>query len=56
LVAFISHTKTFEQTSQRATLRWLKGKTLYTLLGAARGGSHQPSASSSRSNVAGREP
>jgi len=29
----ISHTKTFEQTSQRATLRWLKGKTLYTLLG-----------------------
>jgi apolipoprotein N-acyltransferase len=29
----ISHTKTFEQTSQRATLRWLKGKTLYTLWG-----------------------
>ena len=29
----ISHTKTFEETSQRATLRWLKGKTLYTLWG-----------------------
>jgi apolipoprotein N-acyltransferase len=29
----ISHTKTFEQISQRATLRWLKGKTLYTVLG-----------------------
>jgi apolipoprotein N-acyltransferase len=29
----ISNTKTFEETSQRATLRWLKGKTLYTLLG-----------------------
>jgi apolipoprotein N-acyltransferase len=29
----ISNTKTFEETSQRATLRWLKGKTLYTLWG-----------------------
>ena len=29
----ISHTKTFEEESQRATLRWLKGKTLYTYLG-----------------------
>ncbi|MES1184691.1 MAG: apolipoprotein N-acyltransferase [Myxococcales bacterium] len=29
----ISHTKTFEQVSQRATLRWLKGKTPYTLWG-----------------------
>jgi len=31
----ISHTKTFEQVSQRATLRWLKGKTPYTLWGDA---------------------
>lgn len=29
----ISNTKTFEEASQRATLRWLKGKTLYTHLG-----------------------
>jgi apolipoprotein N-acyltransferase len=29
----ISHTKTFEEASQRATLRWLKGKTPYTLWG-----------------------
>jgi apolipoprotein N-acyltransferase len=29
----IAHTKTFEEESQRATLRWLKGKTLYTYLG-----------------------
>ena len=29
----ISHTKTFEEEAQRATLRWLKGKTLYTYLG-----------------------
>jgi apolipoprotein N-acyltransferase len=29
----ISHTKTFEQVAQRATLRWLKGKTPYTLWG-----------------------
>ena len=29
----ISNTKTFEEASQRATLRWLKGKTLYTLWG-----------------------
>jgi len=29
----ISHTKTFEEVSQRATLRWLKGKTPYTLWG-----------------------
>jgi hypothetical protein len=29
----ISNTKTFEETSQRATLRWLKGKTLYTFWG-----------------------
>jgi len=31
----ISNTKTFEEASQRATLRWLKGKTLYTHLGDA---------------------
>jgi apolipoprotein N-acyltransferase len=31
----ISNTKTFEETSQRATLRWLKGKTPYTLWGDA---------------------
>jgi len=29
----ISHTNTFEEASQHATLRWLKGKTLYTLWG-----------------------
>jgi len=29
----IAHTKTFEQTAARETLRWLKGKTLYTLWG-----------------------
>ena len=29
----ISHTKTFTEESQRATLRWLKGKTAYTYLG-----------------------
>jgi len=29
----ISHTKTFEEVSQRATLRWLKGTTPYTLWG-----------------------
>ena len=29
----ISHTGTFEEAAQRASLRWLKGKTLYTLLG-----------------------
>jgi len=29
----ISHTKTFEEEAQRATLRWLKGKTPYTYLG-----------------------
>ncbi|HEX2872858.1 MAG TPA: apolipoprotein N-acyltransferase [Polyangiaceae bacterium] len=29
----ISHTKTFQEESQRATLRWLKGKTPYTYLG-----------------------
>ncbi len=29
----ISNTKTFEEASQRATLRWLKGKTPYTLWG-----------------------
>lgn len=29
----ISHTKTFQEESQRATLRWLKGKTPYTLWG-----------------------
>jgi apolipoprotein N-acyltransferase len=29
----ISNTKTFEEESQRATLRWLKGKTPYTLWG-----------------------
>lgn len=31
----ISNTKTFEEASQRATLRWLKGKTPYTLWGDA---------------------
>jgi apolipoprotein N-acyltransferase len=31
----ISNTKTFQEESQRATLRWLKGKTLYTLWGDA---------------------
>lgn len=31
----ISHTKTFEEEAQRATLRWLKGKTLYTFWGDA---------------------
>jgi apolipoprotein N-acyltransferase len=29
----ISHTETFQEQSQRATLRWLKGKTLYTFWG-----------------------
>jgi apolipoprotein N-acyltransferase len=29
----ISHTETFEEESQRATLHWLKGKTLYTFWG-----------------------
>lgn len=29
----ISHTNTFQEESQRATLRWLKGKTPYTYLG-----------------------
>jgi apolipoprotein N-acyltransferase len=29
----ISHTPTFEEAAQHATLRWLKGKTVYTLLG-----------------------
>lgn len=29
----ISHTKTFEEAAQHASLRWLKGKTLYTLWG-----------------------
>lgn len=31
----ISHTKTFEEATDRATLRWLKGKTLYTFWGDA---------------------
>jgi apolipoprotein N-acyltransferase len=31
----ISNTKTFQEEAQRATLRWLKGKTLYTFWGDA---------------------
>lgn len=31
----ISNTKTFEEEAQRASLRWMKGKTLYTLWGDA---------------------
>jgi apolipoprotein N-acyltransferase len=31
----ISHTETFQEQAQRATLRWLKGKTLYTFWGDA---------------------